>query len=228
MTTTTNTNGTITAFPLSWPASWKRTPDHSRARAKFNTSTARNQYGYRGKREVTITEAIERVLHELRGFGVSRENAIISTNLDVRLDGLPRSGQRAPDDPGAAVYWTRNANERQRCMAIDQYDRLADNLAAIAATLGAMRAIERHGGAEILDRAFEGFAALPAAGEISGIGWWDVLGIAKDAPIDAITASWRTLSRAYHPDTGGELASAENFSQVQGAYRAAKAERGVA
>ena len=38
-------------------------------------------------------------------------------------------------------------------MAIDAYTRTADNLAAVAATLEAMRAIERHGGAQILERA---------------------------------------------------------------------------
>lgn len=225
MSEATTTNGAITAFPLSWPVSWKRTPDNDRRRAKFNTSTSRNSYGFRGKREVTITEAIERVLDELRGFGVSRENAIISTNLDVRLDGLPRSGQRAPTDPGAAVYWTRNASERQRCMAIDQYDRVADNLAAIAATLSAMRAIERHGGAEILDRAFEGFAALPAAGQTSAVGWWNVLNIARDADEADLKASFRTLARKHHPDLGGD---AEQFVIVQKAYEAAKAERGFA
>ncbi|KVD37855.1 hypothetical protein WJ41_22830 [Burkholderia ubonensis] len=63
---------------------------------------------------------------------------------------------------GVAVYWETRAGAR-RVMAIDQYTRVADNLAAVAATLDAMRAIERHGGARILERAFTGFAALAAA-----------------------------------------------------------------
>ena len=37
-----------------------------------------------------------------------------------------------------------------------------ESLAAIAATLDAMRAIERHGGARVLERAFTGFTAVPA------------------------------------------------------------------
>jgi len=48
-------------------------------------------------------------------------------------------------------------------MAIDIYDTVAGNLAAVAATLDAMRAIERHGGAQILKRAFQGFKALPSS-----------------------------------------------------------------
>jgi hypothetical protein len=211
-----------TAYPLSWPIGWKRTPAPDRGRAKFNSTTAPNTYGYRGKREVTIAEAIERVLAQLRAFNVAREDTIISTNLRLRNDGLPYSDQRAPEDPGAAVYWTRYQGEPQRCMAIDYYTRVADNLAAIAATLEAMRTIERHGGAEILDRAFEGFAALPAP---SPIEWWTVLEVDRNAPAEHITAAYRVLAKKYHPDLGGD---AEKFMQVQGAYQAAKQERGFA
>jgi hypothetical protein len=50
-----------------------------------------------------------------------------------------------------------------QCMAIDIYTRIADNLAAVAATIDAMRAIERHGGAQILKRAWMGLKALPAS-----------------------------------------------------------------
>jgi hypothetical protein len=64
-------------------------------------------------------------------------------------------------------------------MAIDQYDRVEHNLAAIAATLDAMRAIKRHGGAEILDRAFTGFTALPAP-MAGGKPWRQVLGFDLD------------------------------------------------
>jgi hypothetical protein len=30
---------------------------------------------------------------------------VISTNVRMRLDGLPRSGEKESQDPGAAVYW---------------------------------------------------------------------------------------------------------------------------
>ena len=228
MTTFSDDNGAITAYPLSWPRGWKRTTANNRRRANFsrresnyNTSANGTSYRYTRQRDLTVNDAMIRVLGELRAFGVSRENIIISTNLDVRLDGLPRSGQRTPSDPGASVYW-RRAGEDQRCMAIDQYDRVADNLAAIAATLGAMRAIERHGGAEILNRAFEGFAALPAPATVS---WWTVLGITRNASLDEINSSFRALARRHHPDAGGD---AEKFVIVKGAHDAALKERGAA
>lgn len=83
------------------------------------------------------------------------------------------------------------------CMAIDRYDRVADNLAAIAATLDAMRAIERHGGAEILNRAFTGFAALP---DQASDAWWIVLGVPWDASRPVIDDAYRHLRSVYHPD----------------------------
>lgn len=213
----------ITASPLTWPTGWPRTPESTRTRAKFNSKSARNEYGWRAAREVTIAQAIERVLTQLRGFGVSREDAIISTNLRLKIDGMPFSDQRAPTDPGAAVYWTR-LGEQQRCMAIDRYDRVADNLAAIAATLEAMRSIERHGGAEILDRAFEGFAALPAPAPVE---WWSKLGVQRTASPEVIRAAYRDLVKTFHPDNR-DTGDAEVFMQIQGAYDAAKAEKGFA
>lgn len=191
---------TISASPLHWPEGWRRTPAHQRTRARFNRKET--QYGQFGtwnmKRDLSIREALDRVLSELTTMGIHRDDLVVSTNLDLRLDGLPRSNQRAPEDPGAAVYWM-NGKER-RCMAIDRYDRVQDNLAAIAATLSAMRAIERHGGAEILDRAFTGFVALPSPAQ-----WWHVLGFetAQGLTEAEITKRYQKLAMQRHPDRGG-------------------------
>lgn len=199
-----------TAYPLAWPEGWPRS--RSRKRARFNKGE-RQYYGdnnsssWMRKRDLSISEATQRVLSELTTFGVPHGEAIISSNLQLRLDGLPRSGQAAPSDPGVAVYW-RRPGESMKVMAIDLYDRVADNLAAVAATLHAMRAIERHGGAQILDRAFTGFAALPPPKSP-----WKVLGL--DTPNDAVTReqvneAYRAKARALHPDVGGsEAAMAE-------------------
>ena len=85
-------------------------------------------------------------------------------------------------------------------MAVDRYTRVEQNLAAIAATLDAMRAIERHGGAVILERAFSGFVSLPAPNT-----WRSVLGFQEDAGVslDRAKAEYRELSMRHHPDKGG-------------------------
>lgn len=72
-------------------------------------------------------------------------------------------------------------------MAIDQYYRVEENLAAIAATLDAMRAIERHGGAQILDRASTGFAALQAPMAVAR-SWREMFGFALGAAASSSTA----------------------------------------
>lgn len=206
----------IPAFPLSWPVGWKRTPTAARDRARFRKASRKNWDGtWQNQRDLTIAEAVERVRAELQRMGIHADDLVISSNLELRLDGLPRSNQREPADPGVAVYWTDRyfKNEPPRCMAIDRYDRVADNLAAVAATLEAMRAIERHGGAAILERAFSGFAALPSPVAES---WRDVLD-----PADP-EGSYRRLRAQYHPDRGG---TADAFQRVQRAWGAYQQER---
>lgn len=198
----------MTRYPLAWPAGWKRTAPGKRTSARF--AKGERQYSstpggssWLRTRHLTISEATTRVLLELGRFGVLEGDAIISTNLVLRLDGLPRSDQRAPEDPGVAVYWQRPA-EPMKCMAIDRYDRVADNLAAVAATLEAMRAIERHGGALILERAFQGFDALPAPGQTSARGWREVLEVGPEViTLERVQQNYRRLASLRHPDRGG-------------------------
>ena len=152
-------------------------------------------------------------------MGIDKQDVIISTNVRTRLDGMPQSGERAPEDPGAAVYWQARKQAR-RCMAVDRYTTVADNSAAIAATLEAMRAIERHGGAQILDRAFVGFAALP---ERASAPWRDVLGLehGRAIPVEAVEARFKELAMKHHPDKGGDP---ERFRQLIQAREDAKSE----
>ena len=108
-------------------------------------------------------------------------------------------------------------------IAIDTYLTAADNLAAIAATLDAMRSIERHGGAEILDRAFTGFAALPAPDAARP--WHVVLGVAAHEATDAVRMAYRRAASAAHPDKGGSDA---RMAEVNAAWSAFQVERGLA
>lgn len=193
----------IEAFPLTWPPGWKRTGAYQRTQAKFGKNARQyssdGQSSWNQKSSLSISQGTDRVLAELRTMGVDLAKVIISTNLELRNDGLPRSNQRAPSDPGVAVYWNVRGQKHQRCMAIDRYQRVQDNLAAIGATLNAMRAIERHGGAEILDRAFTGFAALPAPEQP-----WQVLGLDSHATKDQVREAYRRLASDHHPDKGGD------------------------
>lgn len=200
------------AYPLAWPSGWPRTPAMRRKRAKFGTG--KREYSQMGggswitRQDLTIADATKRVVSELGSLGVRNNLWVISSNLELRNDGLPRSSQRAPEDPGVAVYWTRG-KEQQKVMAIDIYDRVADNLAAIAATLNAMRAIERHGGAQILERAFTGFDALAAPTSFDP---WAVLGLKRGASSEEIEAKFREMAKRHHPDAGG---THDEFVRIQ-------------
>lgn len=211
------------AYPLAWPDGWKRTSRSSRKNGSFGV-TERKYSGdnsWNTKKRINVADASKRIHAELEKLGVKnpRDDSIISTNLKLNMSGLPRGDQGEPSDPGAAVYWQK-PGQPMRVMAVDAYSRVADNLAAIAATLNAMRAIERHGGAQILERAFTGFDALPPPGQAlrPPRAWWEVLGVAQSADGATINSAYREKAKAAHPDAGGsDTAMAElNAARVAG------------
>ncbi len=206
---------TINAYPLTWPVGWKR--HTAKQHGKFGKKQTPSGASWARTVDLTINEALQRVLDELGRMGMRRDDIIISSNLKLRLDGLPRSDQAAPADTGVAVYW-EDGKGGHKVMAIDRYYKVADNLAAVAATLDAMRAIERHGGAVVLERAFTGFTALPPPSDTRN--WWDVLSVPKQSTPEVITAAYRRLRSEHHPDKGG---SAARFDEVERAYREATA-----
>lgn len=189
----------ITASPLTWPDGWRRTkePKHSR----FGT----------WNKKVTIHKATNFVLEELRLMGVDSQDVIISTNLRLRLDGLPYSNQREPEDQGVSVWW--DTGEDMRVLALDKYNRIADNMWAIGKTIEAMRGIERWGSGEILERTFTGFTALPDPNHVPE-SWRTILDFHGDDPRD-LKNHYYKLRGKYHPDRGGNV---ERYVQLAEAY----------
>jgi len=203
----------ITAYPLTWPAGWKRTPAASRLPGNFGMKKE-NRFGRTSKVPLSIAESTTRLLAELERMGARQSTVVLSTNLVLRQDGLPRSGQAAPADPGAAVYWKDPFNGQPRSMAIDRYAKVEQNIAALAATIEALRAIERHGGAVVLERAFTGFTALPAPIVAGMHGDWQAVLELQDllAPErQDIERAYRRLAALHHPDRGG---SAERMADI--------------
>jgi len=191
----------ITASPLTWPEGW--------VREEYEVSS---RFGKWNKR-ISIAAAITFILDQLRLMGVPSFDVIISTNLKLRNDGLPYSNQREPRDNGSAVWWSKN--DIQQVIALDKYDRIADNIYAIGKTLEAMRGIERWGGGEILNRTFTGFVALP---DLS-TDWRSILGHPKTlAEARFMYHRARILA---HPDKGG---TKEKYHEVTEAFELAKKE----
>lgn len=209
-----------TRSPLCWPAWFPRTPLQKRQHGRFGTK-ADNMWG---NKPLTLNQACRRVLDELSKFTRSGQpwrcdpgDVIISTDLLLRNDGLPRSGQKTPADPGAAVYFTLDG--QQRCIPCDMYLRIEDNLAAIAATIQSLRTIERHG-SQMFEAAFTGFDRLPAPDQVAGRTWKDVLGY-HGASLEEARQSYYKARKASHPDHGG---STDMLQEVRDAWNQALAE----
>jgi hypothetical protein len=193
----------IKKYPLTWPAGWKRTLPPNRKWGRFvSAGTVTGQFSRTDKKRISVGTAIERIFEELRRMDVPNGEALISSNLELNAWGIPRGDRAEPTDPGVAVYW--EARGKPQCMAIDVYHRVADNLAAVAASLEALRAIERHGGAAIMERAFIGFAALSERATPRRP-WRDILHFADTSEVKSahVEARYRELAKTAHSDKAG-------------------------
>jgi len=223
-------SGHIPAYPLQWPVGWKRTERRREAPYRASLATARDD-----------------LLRELRLLGA--RNVVISTNVPLRLDGLPLAGGRVQNgDPGVAVYWTqmRNLEAQPRAIACDKWLKVEQNIRAIGLSIAAMRAIERCGTSEILERIFTGFAQLPAtAGEEGARPWRDVFDVHsikvgvnntyaaaglvpfESAPaaskLEIVTRIYKEMCFRKHPDRCG---STEELRELNRAMDDAKRELG--
>jgi hypothetical protein len=177
-------------YPLSWPVGWPRTPVYRRTGATFGQ---RASDGF-SKAKVTMLKAIARLQGELDRLGAG--SVVLSTNIELRLDGLPRADRSRPMDSGVAVYFQLKG--RDVALACDRWDRVEDNIVALAKHIEALRGMDRWGVGSV-EQAFRGYEALPAPKN-----WWEVLGLAgPTGSRDDINAAWRRASSSAHPDRPG-------------------------
>lgn len=196
----------VTAYPLQWPAGWPRTELHQRQRAKFGT---RGSSGY--LREKSMAEAVWALEYEISAKGFRGQDLVISTNVELRRDGLPYSGRRAPEDTGCGIYFELNG--KPIAMPCDKWDRVEDNVYAVAKHIEAMRGQHRWGVGN-LERAFTGYLALPAPDQKRS--WHLVLDVAPDASMLDVKLAYKELTKIHHPDKGGDP---DKWYELQDAYK---------
>lgn len=189
---------TAEAYPLAWPAGWKRSRHRPRAAFKCDFAKARDG-----------------LLRELRLMGA--RYVVLSSNVPLRRDGLPYAKQPEPDDPGVAVYFMWQG--KQMTFACDRWDRVRDNVRAVEKTIEALRGIERWGASDMMERAFSAFEALPAPDGVVTLSCWQILDLGPDASEMEIERAYRTKAKSAHPDQGG---SRDEWDQLRRAYDQAK------
>lgn len=198
----------IEAFPLSWPIGRPRTPVYRLKRATFSTN----------HRALSTYDSLLRLRREIELLGAA--NLVVSSNVPTRRDGDPRAGFE-PTDPGVAIYFQivteRPVAMQQTCLACDRWDRVADNIAAIAAHVGATRGILRWGVGDVA-QAFAGYRQLAAVG--ADRPWWQVLGFDKPPPAEGdVRDRWLQRAAENHPDRGG---THDASAELNRAYSEAK------
>ncbi len=173
-------------YPLTWPIQFPRAQARRRSAFKHN-----GQWHSMAKATYFLQQELTRL---------SAKDAILSTNIKLRIDGLPYSDRAQPSDPGAAVYFKLEGKDV--ALACDQWDRVECNVYAIGKHIESIRGQARWGVGN-LDQAFTGYLALPAPSSPEN-NCWKILQLGPDEwTVERVNANYRALAEKYHPDRGG-------------------------
>ncbi|MDB5663415.1 MAG: hypothetical protein JWN59_1753 [Sphingomonas bacterium] len=172
------------AYPLTWPA--------GRPRSR-HTREALFRDGNQGGKRVSLDLARDRLELQMSKLGAT--NIILSMNIRLTLTGRRdmNLSRNEPIDTGAALYF--DLGGQPHVLACDRWDRVADNIAAIAAHVEALRGQERWGVAD-LRQAFAGHVALPAPAKP----WTEILGVRADASAEEVSRAYRAKAKAAGSD----------------------------
>jgi hypothetical protein len=223
-----------TAYPLHWPQRQPRTKpgarqenapftvgeNYDKVERRWVEGQAREQTVRRHRtKSVSVAIAVERLEDQLQRL--EGRHAVLSTNLELRLNGQPRAGQRDPEDPGAAVYFTLKG--KRTVLACDRWTRVADNIAALAAHIRAIRSVENYG-VGTLEQAFAGYVSIEDFS--TGIPWRRILGFPLDSQpsLDEVEAKWRSRMKELHPDSSNDPRTHTQAVQLNTAIQEARKE----
>jgi hypothetical protein len=178
------------AYPVAWPHRRARTSPLDRKDALWRHQGGRVPFDVAVRR---LREQVDAITPAGRNWRVLEQT--LSTNFELRADGRPRRDRGVPYDPGVAFFFELDG--QPHVLACDRWTTVADNIAAIAAHIEALRGQERWGVADLRE-AFAGHVALPAPEP-----WWKILGISAASAPAEIKAAWRKLAAGAHPDKPG-------------------------
>lgn len=221
----------VPAYPLDWPVGWPRTKYRQQSRFTMGHSSWQ-------QRSTSPSVEVGRRKLQLELARINATYIVLSTNMELRHDGQPRSDRRAPDDPGVAVYFALKG--KPHVLACDKWVTVGENLVALAKHIEALRGQDRWGVGS-LERAFAGFTALPPPGEnTSGPArpWREVLNMkfigdnlnADEREMALLLANkrYKDLMKAVHPDAADvDLADVGDAIELNVAIKQAREELGT-
>jgi hypothetical protein len=193
----------IEAYPLYWPAGYKKKQPGDRTRSSFKQSM----------------ETAQRFLRsEVSRLG--GRDLVVSSNLPIRNDGMLYADwmRKKIEDPGVAIYF--KWKNKDVAMCCDKYLTVWENMYALGKGIEAMRGLDRWEISEFLDRAFTGFKALPES-TMTEAKIWQVLSLTeKPAAVNVVHAQYKNMAKKLHPDMPG--GSSQAFQELQTAYQLAQ------
>ena len=188
------------AYPVDWP--------DGRPKTSYRKQAAWRDGGGRVNFDTAVRRLREQVdLVTRLGQNWRMRELTLSTNYELRADGRPLRDRGVPADPSVAFFFELDG--MPHLLACDKWDTIADNVAAIAAHIAALRGQERWGVATLY-QSFAGHLALPAPEQ-----WWQVLGLTASAPAELIQRRYRELARSAHPDKGGSEAAMARLNMAR-------------
>ena len=146
------------------------------------------------------TDTMRQLEHEI--IQLHGRNVIFGVGLresDIRLDGQPRANARAFGHPGVEISF--DSKFGRLTYATDEYDDWQANVRAIALSLEALRAVDRHGVSKRGEQ-YAGWAQLAAGEPLHERG---------RALVVKHGGSLTAALKATHPDMGGDT---EDFKAV--------------
>jgi hypothetical protein len=170
----------------------------------------------------TIATAYASLVDEINRSADTISHFQVSSMVPVGKQGRPLAEyEYKATDPGVAVWLKRRG--KWICIACDRFTRPSANMRAIALIIEGRRREERFGTAAMVEASWAAFEA-PSLPERSPAApsWWQVLGVAQDAPTEVVEAAYRALAAKHHPDRGG---SHEAMARLNAAIEAARKER---
>lgn len=193
-------SGAPNRFPLAWPAHRPRRDAKNRIRGTFTEANSPKKNG-----AITMATAAERLEDQIERLG--GRYPVLSTNVELRMDGRPRADRAPPSDPGVCVYF--DLKGKPYALACDTYTDVAQNIAALANHIDALRRQERYGVASAAE-SLQAFQALPAPESpvVPVQKWWEVFGVMREqATAETVQTLYRVLAkrRAYDENLMREL-----------------------